>query len=336
MNPIGVVFCGISHSHARAKLQVVHESDDFSLLGIFEPKDEARAKVDLKASPFAGVRWFDSLDAAVGAGEARAVICEGYVHENFEFARAALQAGKHVHLEKPGTLRVEEFRELADLARAGNRILQLGYQFRYMDGFRTVVRIAKEGVLGDVFFVRGRISSDKSRYERQLRELRGFPGGVLLELGCHLIDQFVLILGRPGTVTPFLRTDYGDDPEYVDNGLSVLEYPRAMAVIEAAAMESHASARRVLEVQGTNGTVVLSPLERPGKIVLHLDEPAGGYDKGSHEIEPANTPRHVGDFAELAECIRAGREPTIGLDHELATYDAVMRAVGLDTAALWA
>ncbi len=336
MPPIGTIFCGVSHAHCRAKLEVIRDSDDYSLLGIFEPNPDAREQAEARGDPFTGVNWFGSLDEALAADGLQVVVCEGAVQENFEPARAALQAGKHVHLEKPGTLRVERFRELVDLARSESRIRQLGYQFRYMDSFQTVVKIARDGILGDVFFVRGRISSGKNRYERQLQELHGFPGGILLELGCHLIDQLVLIMGRPERVTAFLRTDYGDDPEYVDNGISVFEYPRALAIIEAAAMETEASARRVLEVQGANGTVVLSPLERPGKIILHLSEPAGDYAKGSQEIELANTPRHVGDFVELADCIRTGRPPTIGLDHELASYDAVMRAVNVDTARLWA
>ena len=103
-------------------------------------------------------------------------------------------------------------------------------------GFRFIMEWARSGRLGDVFSIRGRISSWPGSEDRwKLCESRGVrAGGIMFIVGCHLIDIIVSILGRPRHVTRFARHDGGDPPWFPDNTAAVFEYGGAMANLESA------------------------------------------------------------------------------------------------------
>ncbi|HEV3505418.1 MAG TPA: Gfo/Idh/MocA family oxidoreductase, partial [Actinomycetes bacterium] len=117
-----------------------------------------------------------------------------------ELAAAALRAGRHVVVDKPFTLSVAEADELIGLAAAAGRRLSVFHNRRWDSDFLTVRRCLETGLLGDV-------SSFVSRYDRFRPVPKGswkeqdVPGsGVLWDLGPHLIDQALLLFGRPETV----------------------------------------------------------------------------------------------------------------------------------------
>src|SRR5205085_1820526 len=113
-------------------------------------------------------------------------------------------------------------RRLLDDAERRGLIVQMGYMFRYNAGFDLVRRAMSEGWLGEVYSLRGSIYTDLSPAARRLPAFH--PGGMMLELGCHLIDILVLLMGRPRRVTPFLRHDGAPEDGLADNTLAVLEF----------------------------------------------------------------------------------------------------------------
>ena len=92
-------------------------------------------------------------------------------------------------------------------------------------------------------------------------------------------------------------------------------------------MEQGAPQRRIWEVCGTKGTVVIQPLEPPS-VRLYLDEPQGGYQAGRQEIEVPNAPRYVADVAHLAAVVRGQAEPLRMYEHDLITQQVVLWASG--------
>ena len=89
------------------------------------------------------------------------------------------------------------------LARDRNLLVQLGYMFRYNAGFQFILDWANSGKLGDIFSVRGRISSSISSEAHWQRwdSLGEHSGGIMFILACHLTDIIVALLGRPTRVT---------------------------------------------------------------------------------------------------------------------------------------
>ena len=97
----------------------------------------------------------------------------------------------------------------------------------------------------------------------------------MLELGCHLIDMIVLLMGEPEKVTPFIRHDAAIKDDLADNTVAILEYDASMVTVETAAMEAKAFGARRFKISGTKGSIILSPLEPP-KVRMVLNEAQGG------------------------------------------------------------
>ena len=319
---IGMV--GTAHPHAPGKLAVLKASADFELAGVCEADADLRAARG-KEKAFADVRWARE-DELLSDKTVQAIVVEGQVRDNVPAARRAIEAGKHVHLEKPGGTSLEEFRALVGAASERGLIVQMGYMFRYNPAFQLLFRAAREGWLGDIFFIRGRIGTCVPVGRRG--GLAEYPGGMMFELGCHLLDGVVALLGAPKKVTPFLRADAGVPDGLADNTLAVFEFGRAVATLESAAMEVEPFPHRNLCVYGTKGSVIIEPLEPPA-LQLCLSAPAASYPKGWQKVPVENRPRYVEDFKELACCIRTCSPLSYARGHDLAVQETLLRASGV-------
>ena len=149
---------GISHDHASGKARVMKESDDIDFAGVFEPSAEVRETLG-QTSTYEGVHWFTSKEEILEDETIVGVAAQGRVSQNLTFAREILEHDKHVWFDKPAGDNLDEFREVLDIARDRKRLVQLGYMFRYNAGFQFILDWVHAGKLGDIFSVRGRISS---------------------------------------------------------------------------------------------------------------------------------------------------------------------------------
>ena len=152
-------------------------------------------------------------------------------------------------------------------------------------------------------------------------------GGVMFDLGGHMLDQVVWILGRPDRVTGFLQHAASETPGIIDNTLGVFEYDDAIATIDIAAMETRPMARR-FEVYGTKGSAIMEPFEPADTIRLTLENDRGEYKKGVNIVKIEDRPRYVETFAEFVRNIRGESEPLRSLDHELLVQETLMRVTG--------
>lgn len=126
---------------------------------------------------------------------------------HYTMVKQALEAGKHVVVEKPATLRSAELQELIELAQAKGLVFTV-FQNRRWDGdFRTVQKVIKEAKFG-------RLVEFESHYDRYRTEITPDSWkeegdeycGVLYNLGAHMVDQAYVLFGKPQTVTAHLKT----------------------------------------------------------------------------------------------------------------------------------
>jgi predicted dehydrogenase len=125
---------------------------------------------------------------------------------HFEMARDALRHGKHVVLEKPLTTSVAEGEELLALARDEGLVLAPYQNRRLESGHKTVREILDRGLLGNVKLFETRI--DRWRPGAGTKKWKEEPGpgaGLLYDLGAHLIDEALVLFGRPDTLYADLR-----------------------------------------------------------------------------------------------------------------------------------
>jgi predicted dehydrogenase len=311
-------FLGVSHSHGIEKVKVVQELSQFELIGITEADPAVRERHQKSGFPF--------VPQETLLKNAEVIAVESDVKDHARHGKLALSAGKHVHLEKPPADDLESFRELVALAEAKKLLLQMGYMWRYNPGINAALEAARTGWLGDVYLVRGTINTIVAPERRP--EWAQFKGGTLFELGSHLIDPAVRLLGRPEKITPFLNQHARLNDRLADNTVAVFEYPRALAIITSATLQPGAGGHRFFEILGTNGTARVNPIEPP---VLQVDlaKAAGPYAARSQTVPMPPFRRYVADFVELGDAILEGRKLRITPQEDLMVQETLIRACAM-------
>jgi predicted dehydrogenase len=318
--PVRTAVYGIGHAHAMGKVAALKALPQFELAGICEP-DASRPKTH---PALAGVRWLTQREM-LDDPSIELIAVESRVQENLDYARQAVDAGKFVHLDKaPGT-NLRAFRDLLAEAARRKRVVQIGYQWRYHPAMLAALEAARKGWLGDVYMFHAQI--DKPTPPAERRALAAFRGGMMFELGCHLIDRATDLLGKPARVTGHLWHHSRDHDTLADNTLAILEYPRAVATISIAAMHPHGNAYRTLEITGANGSMTVRPFS-PYRLVSHLRDAVGPYPAGLRETGfPADQlPGFSPDFLEMARIIREGATPSYSWQHDLMTQEVLLQA----------
>jgi predicted dehydrogenase len=241
---------GTRHGHAVGKWQALAAHPGVEPVGIYDPDP-------LTPDRFAEARWLRSADELLQDASIAAIAIETRNHQSVALAQAAVDAGKHVWFDKPAGDDWPAFQQVMQTARQRGLHVQLGYMFRYSPTFARIGQFARGGEFGELFAIRAHMSTNVDSAER--REQSRHRGGILYDLGGHMLDQIVWLLGQPTRIHSVLQNVATlDIPAYVDNALAVLEFEQAIATLEIAAMEPRPAARR-FEVYGTRGSAILEP-----------------------------------------------------------------------------
>lgn len=315
---------GTRHSHVRGKLAAMKSSPRYEVVSVCE--NDAAAKVEAQRSGiFGGLKWVTE-EEILADRSLHLIVVECNVWEALPWGRKVIDAGKHLHIEKPPGNDWGAFRELVEDARRKKLLLQTGYVWRSHAGVNAAIEAARNGWLGEVYMIRGTMNSDRDAEQRAV-EAR-YKGGSLFELGGHVIDRTVDLLGRPKTVRSWLRHDTKVGDRLADNTLVVFEYDKALAMISSAARMYGSGEHRSFEVLGTDGSVIVHPEANPPKLRVALRKAQGPYKAGWQDVAvPAQT-RFVGDFDELARAITTAQPLKLSYDHELLLQETLLRASG--------
>lgn len=220
----------------------------------------------------------DSIDALLADETIELVVVNTPDATHFDLARRALEAGRHVVVEKPFTGRPDRASRLMELA-ARHGVLLTVFQNRRWDGdFMTVRQLLAGGTLG-------RLVEFESRWDRfrpvvtdSWKERASGASGALPNLGTHLIDQALVLFGAPAAVTAQLGA--ARDGAEVDDWFDLrLHYPRLEVTLKASTLALGAGPRFVLH--GTGGSFVkhgLDPQEDELAAGAWPDRPDWGED----------------------------------------------------------
>jgi predicted dehydrogenase len=241
-------------------------------------------------------------------------------------AEACVAAGKHVHVDKPAGESLPQLRRLLAAASKQKLLVQMGYMYRYNPAVVMLRNFLRQGWLGEVFEVHAVMSKVVAAEER--RRLADFQGGIMFELGCHVLDLVIGVLGRPREVTPFAQHSSRLDDKLVDNMLSVLTYARASASVRSSALEVEGFERRHIVVCGSEGTFHIQPLDNPSARVA-LSRVRGKYKNRYQDIRFPLYTRYVGDAADMARIIRGEKTSDFSNEHDLTVQETLLRSCNL-------
>ena len=249
---------GIGHNHGEAKMQTVRKFPElFEVVGFAEENEEwIKKRGNLEC--YKGLKRY-AVDELIEKCDA--LLIETDVWNLTEIAQKCVEAGKHVHIDKPGSGTLEEYKIMLDTAKEKNLIVQLAYMYRYNPAIQKTFELINTGKLGEIYSINAEMSTFHSPKYRKW--LTNFSGGIMYILGCHLIDLIVYIMGKPDNILSLLKHTKLNDVDVADNNLAVLEYEKALARVYVSSVEVNGFGRRQFVVSGSKGTVNICPLERP-------------------------------------------------------------------------
>lgn len=197
---------------------------------------------------------------------------------HFPLAKAALEAGKHVVVDKPFTVTLSQARELDALAKSLGRLLSVFHNRRWDSDFLTVKALLSEGTLGEITFFESHFDRFRPQVRNRWREQAGPGSGIWYDLAPHLLDQAVNLFGLPVSMTVDLA-QLRPGAQTTDYFHAVLSYPQRRIVLHGTMVAAAESARYILH--GTRGSYVkfgLDPQEERLKNGERLPQEDWGYD----------------------------------------------------------
>lgn len=203
-------------------------------------------------------------------------------------AKAAILAGKHVYCDKPLCVTALQARELAQLAESEKRVCQVTFQHRFWPAVLYAKQLIRDGAIGDIISFRAMflhsslVNRDKAYAWRNAPISEG--GGVLNDLGSHLLDLIMFLCGDIEDISSVTQTLYGERrrdgktvPVSSDDAAFMLVRLKngACGTAEASKLATGLNDVLKLELHGKSGALMFD-LTRPGELKYYAEQ-SGGF-----------------------------------------------------------
>jgi predicted dehydrogenase len=335
--PLGVAIAGLGFG-ATVHLPALRSCPGTEPVALWHPRPE-RLSAACAAADLPGVSDFDALlaDPAV-----EAVVIATPPAPRFELARRALEAGRHLVLEKPVALAAEQVEDLQRLALRQGCCVAVDFEYRAVPLFQQLQALLAAGSLGEIWLARlDWLMSSRADASRPWSwySSAAAGGGVLGALGTHAFDILHWLVGPTRSLRAQLSTAIGERPLPGEPGRSARVDAEDIALVQleleddlgrpVPAQVSLASVTRQgrgcwLEIYGSEGTAVLGSANqadyvhgfalwfaRPGEPLRVIEpDPALAFPRTWEDGRVAPVERLLGWWAEAA---RQGRPMVPGL-----------------------
>lgn len=349
-DPIRVGIIGMG-SRGGGIAHILHTLPGLELIACCDIMEQ---QLQVSASAPANVKRYRDYRELLDDRSVDAVVITLPEHLHFPATVAALQAGKHVYLEKTMTHTIDEANKLVDIAAAHpKQVLQVGHQYRYYMLYHKVEEAIKNGWVGTVlqYECQYHRNSDWRRpvadaaHERQVnwRMYKEYSGGLMTELCAHQVDVLNWFTrSHPLQVTAIGGIDYWKDGrETFDNIRAIYEYPNGVKA-SVSSILNNAYNGYSIRVLGTEGTIEIQRAkafiypENTKKELTTVDGVTGATSEswGQGKAIPLlfenqdseNRDPTAYAFLDFATCIRTGKEPFSNVKSGSESAKAVMLA----------
>jgi len=288
----------------------LHDAPNSSIVGVVGGKERAEAL----ASEFDVPHVYTDLDEALKSTEANAAYIATPVYRHNKEAIAAIEAGKHVLIEKPLGLSGDDARQIADAAEQAGVVAGCAYYRRLFDRQKQAKAALAANELGQVVLVRTSLYSwfapdaNDPKLWRTQKQFSG--GGPLSDMGCHMFDLIIDLFGTPTHV--FARAEslvHGWDVE--DSSAIVMKLPNGAQLLASFGWNSKTWTHE-LEIVGTEARLRWFPSDN-GPVMKTV-----GRD--TVEIESPNADNvHQPLVEDFVNAIRTGGQPICPLSSAMQT-----------------
>ncbi len=285
----------------------LHQSRDARLALVCDSAPERLAEA---ARLYPHARTAENADAAFGDASIEAVVIATPVRSHFALTRAALEAGKHVLVEKPLALSSADCRDLIALAESQKRVLMVGHTFEYNPAVLKIKDLIDTDEIGQVYY----IYSNRVNLGRVQRDVN-----VLWSIAPHDISILLYVLGGlPAEVSARGATYLSEGIE--DVVFITLVFPNnVLAHVHASWLDP--SKLRRMTIVGSRKMIIYDDVDAEGKIKIY---DKGVYRKGDPIFGEFQFRLHSGDIyipkidmseplqvecAHFLDCVRTGQRP---------------------------
>ncbi|KAF4341174.1 hypothetical protein FBEOM_4892 [Fusarium beomiforme] len=264
MAPIKVGVIGYGNSAKSFHLPFITSLPDYQVIGILQRKE---APVDPSSAPkgshctvdFPNIRHYRTPDEFFADKDIQFVVVATHHDTHASFAERALNAGKHVIVDKPFAVSAEEADRVIKLGEEKGLILTCFQNRRWDADFQTLRHLINKGALGDIKEAELHYDFESPPWMSKMGT-KYLPGsGMAFGLGTHSIDQALVLFGRPKSVTGFFRVQRGAESEIEDSFTIILQYDGAqkdlLVTVKTAVTTPMAQQLKQL-VRGTKGSFI--------------------------------------------------------------------------------
>lgn len=178
----------------------LNSNPSYNLIGSWE-----RTKKSIQQF-YPGTKSYDSYEALLQDDAVDLVIVNSPNDTHFEYAKRALLSGKHVVVEKAFTVTSNEAFELDIIASKMNKQIAVYQNRRFDADFLTIQKLINEGQLGEFLDVQISFERYRTTLSPKVHKEKPTPGaGLLMDLGPHLMDQALLLSGKPDAIFADIR-----------------------------------------------------------------------------------------------------------------------------------
>ncbi len=249
MEKIKVALAGYGKGGHIYNAPIISSVEGFEIIKILTSGNKEKAYQD-----FPEAKIVEDYSAIIEDPEVDLVVVTTPNHLHKEFAKKALEMNKHVVLEKPFTPTSKEANELVVLAQHKKKVLSVHHNRRWDSDFLTLQKIIQEGKLGKIVEYEAHFDRFRNYVKNNWKEEKNIPGsGILYDLGSHLIDQALVLFGKPKEIFANLRKQR-ENSEVVDNFELILFYEELKVTLKAGMLVKEPGP--TYSLFGRNGTYI--------------------------------------------------------------------------------
>jgi len=304
----------------------------FELLGVLE-----RSKKNAQAD-YPNITSYDTAEELLNHPGIELLVINTPNNTHYDFARRALEAGKHVLIEKPAATSIAETKELFELGSKLGKQVMIYHNRRFSSDFLATRQVIESEKLGRIIEMHLRFDRYRNVIGPKKFKETAVPGsGILYDLGSHLLDQVISLFGKP---QKFYKTlgGYREGTEVDDFAHLHLIYPQQLNVFITASMLV-ADPQAGIVIHGTNGSFIKSFCDTQEEQLMAGMKPGDeGFgeelpgkdgkltivnDDGSKATEPvpSQTGKYMDVFESVYQTLRFGKQYPVTEEQIMAQFE---------------
>ncbi len=280
-------------------------------------------------------RWFTDVDTLIAEADCEVVdIClPNFLHHHATLAAA--RAGKHVIIEKPLCVTLEEADEMIDVCAQHGRKLMYAEELCFAPKYERVRRLVREGAVGQIYMLK-QLEKHSGPHSDWFWDVTQSGGGVLMDMGCHAFAWFRWMLGNAPVKSVWATMDtvvHMERTRGEDNAVCIVEFDNGVIGLAEDAWAKPGGMDDRIEVYGTKG-VSFADLFRGSSAHTYSEEGYGyaaekaGSTQGwtftmFEEVFNQGYPHELHHFI---DCVREDTQPVVTGEDGRAVLEMIYAA----------